>query len=205
MKLGDRTASLNQELVRWSERVIALALLVAVICFFIATLRMFFGVDSNSMTTLHELGQRVLLMTIALELLRALMSHELASPVNLLSFVIARRMLEPQTAFWEAPLANCMVLPRFHFWTHISVSPRSNLIRSISLTRSSSLMLTYRPEEVLRPIPSGYTLMRFWKGVLSERWHPLIFCASLQTAKQERFLCYDGEASPLEPATPRRH
>lgn len=43
-------------------------------------------------------------MTIGLELVRTLISHELASLVNLLSFVIARRMLEPQTAFWEVPL-----------------------------------------------------------------------------------------------------
>ena len=104
MKLGDRISSINQELVKWSERVIALALLVAVICFFLATLRMALGVDWSSMTTLHELGQRVLLMTIVLELVRTLISHELASLVNLLSFVIARRMLEPQTAFWEVPL-----------------------------------------------------------------------------------------------------
>ena len=103
MKLGDRISSSNQELVRWSERVIALALLVAVICFFLATLRTALGVDWNSMTTLHELGQRVLLMTIVLELVRTLISHELASLVNLLSFVIARRMLEPQTAFWAVP------------------------------------------------------------------------------------------------------
>ena len=56
------------------------------------------------MATLHEIGQRVLLITIALELVRTLISHELSSLVNLLSFVIARRMLEPQTPFWEVPL-----------------------------------------------------------------------------------------------------
>jgi hypothetical protein len=104
MKLGDRISSVNQELVMWCERVIALALLFAVVCFFLGTLRMALGVDWNSMTTLHELGQRVLLMTIVLELVRTLISHELSSLVNLLSFVIARRMLEPQTAFWEVPL-----------------------------------------------------------------------------------------------------
>jgi hypothetical protein len=44
------------------------------------------------------------MITIGLELVRTLISHELASLVNLLSFVIARRMLEPQTPFWEVPL-----------------------------------------------------------------------------------------------------
>ncbi len=72
--------------------------------FFLATLRMALGLDWNSMATLHEIGQRVLLMTIVLELVRTLISHELASLVNLLAFVIARRMLEPQTPFWEIPL-----------------------------------------------------------------------------------------------------
>jgi hypothetical protein len=104
MKLGERISSLNQELVGWCERVIALALLVGVISFFLATVRFGLGLDWSSMATLHEMGQRVLLMTIGLELVRTLISHELSSLVNLLSFVIARRMLEPQTAFWEVPL-----------------------------------------------------------------------------------------------------
>lgn len=104
MKLGDRISSINQVLVEWCERIIALALLLGVICFFLATLRMAFGLDWNSMATLHEVGQRVLLITIAMEIVRTLISHELASLINLLSFVIARRMLEPQTAFWEIPL-----------------------------------------------------------------------------------------------------
>ncbi len=104
MNLGDRISWINQELVKWIERIIALALLIAVACFFLATFRMALGLDWNSMATLHEVGQRVLLMTIALELVRTLISHELSSLVNLLAFVIARRMLEPQTAFWEVPL-----------------------------------------------------------------------------------------------------
>ncbi len=104
MKLGERISSFNQELVKWCERIIALALLFAVICFFLATLRIAFGLDWSAMATLHEIGQRVLLITIGLELVRTLISHELGSLVNLLSFVIARRMLEPQTAFWEIPL-----------------------------------------------------------------------------------------------------
>jgi len=104
MKLGERISSINQELVRWCERIIALALLFAVICFFLATLRVALGLDWSAMATLHEIGQRVLLITIGLELVRTLISHELSSLVNLLSFVIARRMLEPQTPFWEVPL-----------------------------------------------------------------------------------------------------
>lgn len=104
MNLGDRISSINQELVKWCERVISLALLVGVLCFFAATMRIALGLDWGSMGTLHEVGQRVLLMTIGLELVRTLISHELSSLVNLLSFVIARRMLEPQTAFWEIPL-----------------------------------------------------------------------------------------------------
>lgn len=104
MKLGDRISSINQELVKWCERIIALALLVGVLCFFLATVRIALGLEWGSMATLHEMGQRVLLMTIAMELVRTLVSHELSSLVNLMSFVIARRMLEPETAFWEIPL-----------------------------------------------------------------------------------------------------
>jgi len=104
VKFSERISSLNQYLVMGCERIIALSLLLAVICFFLATLRMALGLDWSSLTTLHEIGQRVLLMTIALELVRTLIWHELSSIVNLLSFVVARRVLEPQTAFWEVPL-----------------------------------------------------------------------------------------------------
>lgn len=104
MKLGDRLSSLNANLVVWCERFIALALLLGVICFFIATLRLAPHQDWTSLATFHNMGQRVLLMTIGLELVRTLISHELSSIINLLSFVIARRMLEPQTPFWEVPL-----------------------------------------------------------------------------------------------------
>ena len=104
MKLGERISSINQNLVEWYERIIALALLLGVACFFLATMRIAFELDWGAMATLHEIGQRVLLITIALEIVRTLISHELSSLVNLLSFVIARRMLEPQTAFWEVPL-----------------------------------------------------------------------------------------------------
>ncbi len=104
MKLGERISSINRLLVEWCERIIALALLLGVACFFLATLRIAFGLDWDSIATLHEVGQRVLLMTIAMEIVRTLISHDLSSLVNLLSFVIARRMLEPQTAFWEIPL-----------------------------------------------------------------------------------------------------
>ncbi len=104
MKLGERIASINQELVKWCERIIAFALLFGVICFFLATLRIALGLNWSSMSTLHEIGQRVLLITIGMEIVRTLISHELSSLVNLMSFVVARRMLEPQIAFWEIPL-----------------------------------------------------------------------------------------------------
>lgn len=104
VKLGEAVSKINQELVRWCERIIAFGLLIGVIAFFLATLRMALGLDWGAMPTLHEIGQRVLLMTIALELVRTLISHKLSSLVNLLSFVIARRTLEPTTAFWEVPL-----------------------------------------------------------------------------------------------------
>lgn len=104
MNLGDRISSINEALVKWFERLVAFALLLGVGCFFLATVRIALHLDWGSMASLHEVGQRVLLITIGMELVRTLISHELASLVNLMSFVIARRMLEPQTAFWEIPL-----------------------------------------------------------------------------------------------------
>ncbi len=70
MNFGERISSVNQQLVRWCESVIALALLLAVICLFVGTLKMALGLDWSAMTTLHEIGQRVLLIAIGLELVQ---------------------------------------------------------------------------------------------------------------------------------------
>lgn len=95
---------INRTLLVWYERVIALALLIGIAVFFMATLKTSWGLDWSSVGSLHEMWQRVLMVTIGLELVRTLISHNPSSLVNLLSFVIARRVLEPQTAFWEVPL-----------------------------------------------------------------------------------------------------
>lgn len=87
-----------------SASFIALALLIGIAVFFMATLKASLDLDWSSVGSLHEIWQRVLMVTIGLELVRTLISHNPSSLVNLLSFVIARRVLEPQTAFWEVPL-----------------------------------------------------------------------------------------------------
>lgn len=97
-------SKVNRKLLAWYERIIALALLIGIAVFFMATLKTSLDLDWSSVGSLHELWQRVLMVTIGMELVRTLISHNPSSLVNLLSFVIARRVLEPQTAFWEVPL-----------------------------------------------------------------------------------------------------
>lgn len=104
MDWAKQVSRVNRTLLAWYERIIALALLIGIAVFFMATLKASLDLDWSSVGSLHEIWQRVLMVTIGLELVRTLISHNPSSLVNLLSFVIARRVLEPQTAFWEVPL-----------------------------------------------------------------------------------------------------
>ena len=51
--------------------------------------------DWRSTETFYELTYRVLLLVIAVELVRTLITHDLTAILELLAFVIARKMLKP--------------------------------------------------------------------------------------------------------------
>jgi len=81
--------------VRWLERALALVVLVTVLVSLVKGGLTLAGMDWSAKETFYELIYRVLLLVIGLELVRMLITHSLGAVLELLAFVIARKMLKP--------------------------------------------------------------------------------------------------------------
>lgn len=79
----------------WLEKVLALAVLAGVLFAAVKGAIALAGMDWTSKDTFYELIYRALLIVIGLELVRMLITHSLAAVLELLAFVIARKMLKP--------------------------------------------------------------------------------------------------------------
>jgi hypothetical protein len=77
------------------ERLLALAVLVGVVIFAVGSAQAMMRGDWRETGTFYDLIYRVLLLVIGLELVRTLITHDLAAILELLAFVIARKMLKP--------------------------------------------------------------------------------------------------------------
>jgi hypothetical protein len=78
------------------ERALALAVFVGVLAYLVGSFQVLLGMDWTASETFYELIYRVLLLVIGLELIRMLLTHELEAILELLAFVIARKMLKPE-------------------------------------------------------------------------------------------------------------
>ena len=63
------------------------------------------AMDWRLTETFYELIYRVLLLAIGVELVRALVTHELRAILELLGFVVARKMLKPDLAVLDILLS----------------------------------------------------------------------------------------------------
>lgn len=79
----------------WLEKVLALAVLAGVLYAAFRGAVALAGMDWTAKETFYELIYRALLIVIGLELVRMLITHSLAAVLELLAFVIARKMLKP--------------------------------------------------------------------------------------------------------------
>lgn len=77
------------------EKCVAIAVLVGVIVYAAHSIVVLATMDWSMTDTYYELVNRVLAVTIGLELVRMLVSHSIAAVLELLAFVIARKMLKP--------------------------------------------------------------------------------------------------------------
>ena len=94
---------MNERLIWWAkaiatslERLSALAILVGVIAFAFHSTIVLIEMDWRSTETFYELIYRLLLLIIGVELIRTLVTHDLAAVLELLAFVVARKMLKPE-------------------------------------------------------------------------------------------------------------
>lgn len=89
-------------LINWSqrsatvfERILALVIICSVVVFAIGSISAVFQMDWQDNDTFYEVIYRVLLMVIGVELARLLITHDLHAILELLAFVVARKMLKP--------------------------------------------------------------------------------------------------------------
>jgi hypothetical protein len=78
------------------EHVLALAVVVGVVVFSFFSVLALSDMDWRVLQTFYELINRALLMAIGVELARTLWTRELEAILELLAFVVARKMLNPE-------------------------------------------------------------------------------------------------------------
>jgi len=83
-------------LIRILERLLAVILFGGVIFMTFYSFESMLIMDWSQTETFYELIYRVLLAVIGLELIRMLITHEMIAVLELLAFVIARKMLKPE-------------------------------------------------------------------------------------------------------------
>ena len=82
-------------IIRWMEFLLAIAVFIGVIVSSVGSVQILFSMDWRATETFYELIYRVLLLVIGVELVRMLVVHDLVAVLELIAFVIARKMLKP--------------------------------------------------------------------------------------------------------------
>ena len=80
------------------ERLLAFGILLGVITFAYESIFALIQMDWSTTETFYELIYRALLLVISVELIRTLVTHDLMAVLELLAFVVARKMLKPELA-----------------------------------------------------------------------------------------------------------
>lgn len=93
-----------RSVVKWLERLLALAVLAGVLVSAVHGALHLARADWSTTDTFYELIYRTLLLVIGLELVRMLITHSLGAVLELLAFVIARKMLKPDLSALDVAL-----------------------------------------------------------------------------------------------------
>ena len=93
--MSDPVVSWAKTISRWLERALAVAILLAVIVFAVSSASVLAGMDWRQTETFYEMIYRVLILVIGVELIRTLVTHDLGAVLELIAFVIARKLLKP--------------------------------------------------------------------------------------------------------------
>jgi len=102
------------------EKFVALAVVGGVVVYALNSLFVMVSMDWTLTMTYYELINRALAIIIGLELVRMLISHSIAAVLELLAFVIARKMLKPDLQSLDimaGVLAFVALMAARHFFT----------------------------------------------------------------------------------------
>jgi hypothetical protein len=114
-----RIPSYYKTIALWIERLLALVILGGVLVFGLRSAQVLLAMDWQATSTFYELIYRVLLLVIGVELARTLVTHELKAILELLAFVIARKMMKPDLGVLDivlSVLAFVALLAANHYW-----------------------------------------------------------------------------------------
>ena len=95
VSVDERVILWAKAIAKWLERGLAVAIFVGVIAFASSSAIAMAGMDWRDTATFYELIYRVLIVVVGVELIRTLVTHDLGAVLELLAFVIARKLLKP--------------------------------------------------------------------------------------------------------------
>ncbi len=90
--------------VKYIEIFLAFFVILSVVFFVINSIQLLVLADWHSKDTFYELIYRILLATVGLEMARMLVTHNFLSILELMAFVVARKMLKPDTTTLDVSL-----------------------------------------------------------------------------------------------------
>ncbi len=94
-KLSTKVTRMYEYAVRWFERILALLIFAALVLFLVSFAPVFVSADWADVELFQEMIHIILTVIIGLEAVRLLTTHSMDSVLELLSFVVARKALEP--------------------------------------------------------------------------------------------------------------
>ena len=119
MDASSRISSYFKTVAVWIEILLAMVILGGVLVFGVRSMQTLAAMDWRLMETFYELIYRVLLLVIGVELVRTLVTHDLRAILELLAFVVARKMLRPDLGVLDillSVLAFVALLAANYFW-----------------------------------------------------------------------------------------
>ncbi len=119
MEKGNQIRGWYKTVVIAIELLLALVILGGVILFGLHSTQTLSAMDWRATETFYELIYRVLPLVIAVELGRTLVTHDLRAILELLAFVVARKMLKPDLTVLDiilSVIAFVALLAANHYW-----------------------------------------------------------------------------------------
>lgn len=93
--MSDLFSKKARSLAKWTERAFSIFILIGIVFFTYNSIISMAGMDWSMNETFYEMIDRTLLIVIAIELIRTLITHDLHVILELLAIVIARKLLKP--------------------------------------------------------------------------------------------------------------